>query len=564
MKVLIQKQWIKNFLGYWRKLKVYIKTILHTSMNTVITFDGTAAPKNKCRRIKDNWYIVGDINVKDSGQCFKISNKYVRINSGLIAFDHEIGKYVRLKDQNNAIFIKGIVDVSDNQPVTGYYTVNYDKNVTVGHDSPFNGRGGNRQNCISAEVATKLGYIESVHDGVFYSAEVTKNNRPHTDVWYNCGQRLGYYEHFDLNLYEMEGNRYRDLLERYFNKNIKELRCSPSMKYLSKFLGKHSFGVEQEVGGGFLPERYCFKYGALPLKDGSLPPSGWEYAMLPYNGAKGLQALQEVYDVFKKYTRPDKFCSLHIHVGNNRHDKLYVIALYMLCYHLQHEIAELVPPFKKDARYFVEKKNAMDHCKYLNSLGLMDNCIFDVNSSEQLCANVSEYYNRIFTFLNEGVPPGKKFNRKNRIHKSTGKQKWNWHNRYYWVNFLPLEFKPSKTIEFRLHQSTVNKYKVFTWLFICIGLVRFADRYTKQIINCDEKYRLSDIMEEYATNFGTMKETKQSRFLANYLKDYIASRKMKFNHMMNIGEMYGDEFRKDHVYSFRVSRKDLFNFVRKT
>ena len=58
----------------------------------------------------------------------------------------------------------------------------------------------------------------------------------------------------------------------------------------------------------------------------------------------------------------------------------------------------------------------------------------------------------------------------------SGDQKWNILSRYKIVNFNPLLFGPTGTIEFRCHTNTFNENKIIYWIFIINAICTFANR----------------------------------------------------------------------------------------
>ena len=95
----------------------------------VTTVDGSKHPKNKCRYIKNNYYLIGDPKIKNSGQCYLVNGKYCREETNFIIYDHGIGQYVR----NNESLVHGIIDIDNDleTPLYGYFSKNPIYNVNV-------------------------------------------------------------------------------------------------------------------------------------------------------------------------------------------------------------------------------------------------------------------------------------------------------------------------------------------------------------------------------------------------------------------------------------------------
>jgi hypothetical protein len=54
-------------------------------------------------------------------------------------------------------------------------------------------------------------------------------------------------------------------------------------------------------------------------------------------------------------------------------------------------------------------------------------------------------------------------------------------------------FKNFRTIEFRLHTPTTNRYKVFNWLLICSSIVKYATDHVGHILETNN-ITLNDIL----------------------------------------------------------------------
>ncbi|MFK5283509.1 hypothetical protein ACI3PL_28440, partial [Lacticaseibacillus paracasei] len=79
---------------------------------------------------------------------------------------------------------------------------------------------------------------------------------------------------------------------------------------------------------------------------------------------KDLNTLKKVCEELQNKTKINYSCSVHLHIGGARKDKLYLIALYMLAYQLQDEMFLMQPKFKEDAiKYLGLQKN---YCQKLN------------------------------------------------------------------------------------------------------------------------------------------------------------------------------------------------------
>ena len=93
---------------------------------------------------------------------------------------------------------------------------------------------------------------------------------------------------------------------------------------------------------------------------------------------------------------------------------------------------------------------------------------------------------------------------------------------YHLVNFNNLVFSNARTWEFRIHNGTFSFTKIVNWLFICIAITTFAEKYSKEIISRKLKPSLDDILDGYKTSFGWFNfEDALGSEIAEYRKDAI-------------------------------------------
>lgn len=395
--------------------------------------------------------------------------------------------------------------------------------------------------CRTKEDAINLGFIESFSNDSYY----LKKNLSQSEItdlskipFHN--QEGSYSKNIKINYNANQGTDvFTRILESYYITRENNTKLEKKSYDIAKLLNGLTFGIEFETSLGRIREPDLYKHGVIPLRDGSV--SGFEYTTIPYGYsnvnlnetsnqalAKDLTNLKELCSELTKRCEINSNCSMHIHIGGLRKDKLYLLAVYMLCYMIQNEIFEMFPKFKEDSpRYLGTQKN---YCNKLHHLDLFDNCIFDKSSvlKENYCNNINEYFNKVFKFLSDGEDIGSKFNRKSLIHPID--QKWNRHSRYYWVNLLNSVFSNSRTIEFRLHTATLNFTKTLNWILICSAIVKFANSHTKEIISGQiSKISLNEIIEGYSNNFRDKKETNNNGlFIHKYLNEYINTRKIYF------------------------------------
>lgn len=458
----------------------------------VETFDGQKEYRTNCRKIRDKYYI------KDK-QCFFIDNMWYRLSSGLIAFDHEKGEVVKVTDS----LIKGIVDFEKGELKTGFFSPNPYKNCNVykkGHGSI---------QCINEKILIENGYAEDFSSGIWYSVkeasisslQTPKNNVDHTSKGYNIEDNV---------------DEFKQKIELYDNYSPE---LTKDVKRFGKMLGDISFGVELECSKGFLPEHIQNQLGVVICRDGSLNDEngkpGPEFVTIPLKGVKGLQTISNMSKELAKRTALDIKCSLHIHIGNLPTTRMFLVSLYMLSRKLQNEIFQMFPFYKTNPEGIKQK----NYNQKLPSLDMMP--VLRGMQKEEFDEYINDCYKRLFSWLSEGYYPDQNVNRKLKNHPVA--QKWNRHNRYFWINFMNTIFSSRNTIEFRLHTPTTNQQKIVNWLFICNAIVKYATTHSRKILLSKTSLTLNDVLDYYGNTFS-----QKGKFLSEYLKKYVEERKEAF------------------------------------
>lgn len=416
--------------------------------------------------------------------------------------------------------------------------------------------------CRSKEEALSLGFVDSnKSDFLFYKKNLTREELEDLKNTFPVFSE-GIYKTIKINYNaSSSAESFNKIVSQYHQ--LSPLRKVTKDSYkLAKLLKGLSFGIEFETSCGRLREQDLSLLGVIPLRDGSI--KGFEYTTVPYgmkdsslketdtlNLAKDLNTLQKLCSELTEKTKINNSCSMHLHIGGARKDKLYLIALYMLAYRLQDEMFLMQPMFKIDSpKYLGSQKN---YCQKLDHLDLFKNCIFDKSSilKESYCNNVDLHFNNIFKFLSGGFNIGSKFNRKTHVHPY--QRKWERTARYHWINLVNCVFSDSGTIEFRLHSSTLNFTKVLNWLLICAAIVKYAETHTKEIISGSIKnIDLDTVLFGYSNNFRDKKNTNAyGLFVYNYLKAYVRERNLYFKEQASKGLFLGlDDMEKDSKYEF--------------
>lgn len=363
------------------------------------------------------------------------------------------------------------------------------------------------------------------------------------------------YPNFDVSSYGQQGNSGFERCASTSKKFWDAQKFDSTLDKYEKFIAFPTIGVEFEASQGYIPEQDCFNLGLVPVKDGSITGTSFEYITTVIADRK-LAKLKVITEMMQRKLSVNESCSLHTHIGGISNDPETVVAMWMLLYQLRGELFQMLPPYKKSLDYFKSKRQAFkDHCKDLPPLGLMDACPRHKKgyTKKEYDAFIQEGFQTILSFLNEGNSP-KKDSSGMYKHIREGKPKWEFNSRYYMVNFLPWLFENKRTIEFRSHSGTVNSDKTLNWVFIVNSIVKYAVENKEAIITMRDKLNLTDLIE-YAYN--------DAEELVEYLKDYVLSRKASNMSMDTRHDIYGDEFTNDNYYHFKHKNSPYTPFIKK-
>lgn len=428
----------------------------------VTTINGVIKEKQDCRKIGGDYYIIGDPNVKDSGDCYFINDKYYRIETGYITYDYEKEEYV-IKNHSN--LANGVVEIIDNKLVYGYFTPVKFKNVYVYS-------GGDKIISLSADIFKFTNkFREQLRDGMFYdindiqAINFNKKFKPKSEykrsLPYNCKDVI---------------NKYT---EDYNNNNI---QLNSTIEKYGSVVRDLSFGLEFETTRGNIPDRLSKPLGLIPLRDGSI--SGIEYVTIPLSGKKGLQAIVNSCNLLKQRTSYDDSCALHLHIGGIPRTMEFILALYKTLIHIQDEVYSMFPLYKK--YNFGVKQN--DYTKQIPSDILLNQMDKVINKS-----NIVDNFDVLFKYLSQGVSFKGNHSLLDDVdgHPSDprGNRKWQVQTRYLWCNMIPLIFDNKQTVEFRIHTPTFEVNKVLNYIVMCSNIINFVKDNTNSILS-DYKHTL--------------------------------------------------------------------------
>jgi hypothetical protein len=485
-------------------------------LRKVTTVRGLTEYRRNCRRIGDKFYVKEE-------DCFEFNKRWYTYNSSQIAFDHETQKWV-LKNETPLVY--GVTSFkNDGTAIFGYFTENKYNNLTV--TIPEYGQ----VKTFSEKLLVDSGFVEDLSSGSWVfrkglsAREVERLNkieskRVHTHKGYNI---------------EDNAEEFKQKIEAFNNFPMK---ISANAIRFGKLLGNTTFGAEIETAKGHLPDHIQNRTGVVICRDGSIDNA--EYVTVPMKGARGLLNLKYLSTELCKRTTTDIKCSLHFHLGNLPKDRLFIVAIYALAIRIQEELYSMFPYYKTNWKN-VKKQDYNQKLRKLGTGLLKPNM-----TKEQYTQYVDEAYYRIFTWLNDGVPPDNNFNRVTNAHQQT--QKWNRKQRYFWLNFMNMFFSERRTMEFRLHHCTLNGQKMINWLFICNAIAQYAAQHADNILSSAEPISLNTILDYYGNTF----KGDHATFLSSYLKAYVKDRKEYFARDKANGDFLSEkEMKEDKEYVFK-------------
>ena len=123
----------------------------------VISVSGKSCKKSECRYIDKKYYFIGNVKEENSGDVFLINDRYIRLETGRIVFNHTKKEYTS-KASN---IIHGAIGFNEEYPIYGYFEINPITTVEVVL------KDGTNLYCISENVINRH-YREKRSTGKFY------------------------------------------------------------------------------------------------------------------------------------------------------------------------------------------------------------------------------------------------------------------------------------------------------------------------------------------------------------------------------------------------------------
>ena len=418
--------------------------------NIVKTISGKEIERKLCIKIGEDFYEKNVDCVSIDGRWFRKSNPKIYLNSVR-------NRYMKITEHT----VAGICgyEPKDNSYIMGKFEVEFEEHYVIKTK-----RGS--YYCATKEIFDSIPKVWKKSEGLFIDLEVAvynayskSNDYPGTNYIYDF-DRLYNSEKLIPIFSKVDNSKYTENLLDKINTANKSF----------ELIDKYSFGLEFETCDGILPVHTCKQLGLIPLRDGSI--RGHEYTTIPMKGADGINLLMNQIDALKSSCSIDKECSLHVHFGGFELSEKNVINLYNILYYLQDEIGGLFHNYIFNTGYY--KASNKDYCKKF----------------PHKIKQISELYE----YLSDGNSDWRGDFYEPHPLNPRNDQKWNNNKRYYFVNLINLLFgKGAKTVEFRLHTPTLNYTKVINWLFICMGILKYAEDYNGDIDKLSD-ITLSDVI----------------------------------------------------------------------
>lgn len=467
----------------------------------VTTINGISANKKSCRKISGEYYIIGDIKVKDSGDCYYINDKYYRMETGYITYDYELEEYV-IKNSTN--LINGVVGIVNNELIYGYFTPHKFKNIIIID------RGDNITGLSSDIFKSNNQFRERLYDGIFYNI----NDLRAVDFNTKHIPSSSYKRSLEYNC----KNIIKDYIDDY---NNNDLPINNNIKIYGDVTKDLSFGLEFETTIGNIQDRLAKPLGLIPLRDGSIP--GIEYVTIPLTGKKGLQSIVESCKLLKERTDFDDSCALHLHIGGIPRTMEFILALYKTLVHIQDDMYNMFPLYKK-YNFGVKRE---DYSKQLPSHELISQMDKVIDSK-----NIVNNFDVLFTYLSQGFSFKNNYNTLDDVksHPSNpdGDRKWQVGTRYLWANMIPLIFDNKQTVEFRIHTPTFEVNKVINYVIMCSSIINFVKDNTNDILSDYSStlrhHNLKTIVQKAIYNNNNLSRSEKDS-VNNNIHRYINNRK---------------------------------------
>jgi hypothetical protein len=459
-------------------------------MKSVTTVSGKKIPFFKAKKFKLGFYEIDT-------ECVKLNGKYWRVGVS-VEYDHNKKRFDFKKNLFEGFIAK-------NQK--GYFSID---STTIELIKPWysNTWGGRNALIVSNLKSTEIYYLNkhvAILNGLvrlpYFDVWVKPINEQGVDVLnqlYPYANSKGVY-----NTEELPKSNFLNLTK-ISNNNFEKMSNNKKIKYLTKALkfDNYNFGIEYETSNGSLSIVKELDLGLIALSDGSLKENGLaplEYTSVVIKGSNLITAIHKHTKALNYNCEFGIKCALHLHISNFKID--YITNLYSILYNIQDELFTLFPINRTNPKKFND--DAKEYCKKLPEL------------QDLTLLNIAKVFadNNILAMSDDEILSVIKSKSAPYI------RKWNNPNRYYFVNLYNLLFKPSETVEFRIHEGTFNKHKIIYWAAFCIAILKAAE-------NNETNLTITEILDFYIDSV-----------IREKMRNYFEKRAMFFKKLNNIEDI---------------------------
>lgn len=495
------------------KIKKFLKM---KNTNLVVTISGNECPKSLCRKIKNEYYFIGDKNIKDSGDVYFVNNKYYKENTGYIKFDHRLHEYVIAKSNE---LVTGVVGYENKKFIFGEFSsrdsrfIEYAK-IYIENDTSYY--------LFDSNYIKDSNYKENLQDHMFYERNSISAQKFITPI--KCRNDIKRNLNYDAK------NNLNNAVKLY--RELYTDKPSRTAKEIAAYLQGLTFGVEFETSIGAVPRYVTDKLGLIPLRDGSI--GGLEFATIPLEGEKGVQTLLDSIDALALRTKYDDGCSLHVHLGNLPRTEEFFLAMFKVLCIIQDEVFAMFPIYKKE-NHGIKNKCYTKPFNLVQTLHRLDSVI---TSQKQIKTNFSKLYKYLSMGQNYSEMGSNLNNVNSHPSDPGGNGKWNIRTRYHWCNLIPLLFGNKQTIEFRIHTATYNKDKLAQYLILIASITNYVKNNISDILKNENLLELS-LYDTYSTEMFRINKNRKNTI--DYMSDYIRNRKNYISNCIRNNDILADE-----------------------
>lgn len=468
----------------------------------VTTINNKVLDKKLTRKIKDlsgefKYYEIGDVNVKNSGDCYKINTIFYALEKGKIEWDYYNQQYA-LKSSLTEGYI-------DSEFTLGYFSKLADAACKV-----YMNRDEDYKLAITNAIPSDNNFIEyegSYYNPLFFTYE---DIIPRQQISREYKSTLQY-------SFDKAGSEAKILYKNYTPKN--ELIGKYNYGGQRALLDEFTFGVEIETTHGVIPEELIKELGVRPVRDGSI--SGLEYVTIPLSGASGFSSFIETVELINKYTSSDFSCSMHVHVGNIPRTESFIVGMFKLMYHIQDDLYDLFPRYKRI-------NTGIKRMCYTAPLSshLMASLNYECKSD----GDVSNDYKKIIHRLSGNNSSYREYVPLERIkcHPSDPGEssKWNMKERYKLLNLIPLVFTNKSTVEFRIFTVPDSVQKAIDFLIMSLSVTKFVKQNHTTINRSQHairEYSLNRILSDNEHSYNTYMNLERRKQYVNRLMEHEGS-----------------------------------------